>query len=190
MNITKMLEELDEFKKNNPNATEEEISKELDRIQESRIDELRDMYKQSWFEDIKDFFKEFKYNIGYYSIKNGLQNFWLYRKIIWEDRWFDYSYFDKLVKFKLQTMVDNWDKSHYVCSDKDKNNMAEVILLFNDIEKYEDDFSDDSDDKVNETYEKIGRLIYGISERDFICKDDGEEHHIKDRTANLRRWWD
>jgi uncharacterized protein YktA (UPF0223 family) len=85
-------------------------------------------------------------------------------------------------------MVDNWDKSHYVCSDKDKNAMIRVILLFNDIEKYEDSW--DNEEKIDKTYEKIGRLIYGISERDFICKDGEEEHHIKDRTANLRRWWD
>jgi hypothetical protein len=188
MNITEMYNELDDYKRHHPNATDQEIQEYLNLLQEQRIDELEKMYADTFLSKLKDFFRNFKYHIGYYNIKYGIKNLWIWRKVIWEDRWYDYSFFDKIVKFKLQTMVDNWDKSHYVCPEADKEDMKKIIKLFDDIEKYEDSWDDE--DKVDETYEKIGRLIYGISERDFICKDGKYEHHVKNKTANLRRWWD
>lgn len=90
------------------------------------------------FEDI---IFEIKYNYGkyiedpFYSIIDGIKNFWIYRSLIWNDRWWDHYYLNRFIVRKLETMIDKWDDAHYVGSDFTKKRM---IIIKDRIEKYDD----------------------------------------------------
>ena len=75
----------------------------------------------------------------YYSFKQGIINLWLYKKIIWGDRWYDHSFLTKLVSFKLQVMIDNWNDSHYIGYEFTKKRMMSIKKH---IDTYEDDYED------------------------------------------------
>ena len=50
----------------------------------------------------------------FYQIKEGLYNFWYYRKLIWHDRWWDHAFLTDMIETKLQNMIDHWDDSIYI----------------------------------------------------------------------------
>ena len=37
----------------------------------------------------------------YYNVKNGIRNLWKWRKVVWNDRPWDYVYIFKALRFKL-----------------------------------------------------------------------------------------
>ena len=111
-------------------------------------------------------------------IKNGLKNYWIYRKIIWNDRWYDHSFFISLIDFKLQTLIDNWDYSNYVGSDFTKKR---IIVIKKRISSYQDNL-----DELHTQYfdKKISKseLKYNINKlNDKTWKELGR---------NLIRFWD
>jgi hypothetical protein len=90
------------------------IPKDLESITDQDWQELFTQEKEAknfqesleyFFWRIKEYFTDF-----WYSSKNGIRNYWTWRKIIWKDRWWDYSFFHNLLKFKLQNLYNNWDK--------------------------------------------------------------------------------
>lgn len=83
-----------------------------------------------------------------YIIKNGIKNFWNYRRIIWNDRWYDYSFFLILIKFKLKLMIKNWDSAHYIGSNFTKGRM--IVLL-----KRLENFEEELDNIAEQYYKKI-----------------------------------
>lgn len=46
----------------------------------------------------------------FYNLKNGLPNIIEYLPIIWHDRDWDYSYIDRLMRFKLNKMANKMEK--------------------------------------------------------------------------------
>ena len=124
-----------------------------------------------WFKvNILSNIKSFFYNI---------KNIWVYRKIVWNDRWWDHSFLTEMIVFKLQTMIDNWDDAHYIGSDFTKKRM---IIIRKRIEEYSD--------KIDELqYEYIVNKKYSKEEyRQELRK-------LNDKTwgtfgRNLGRFWD
>jgi hypothetical protein len=71
---------------------------------------------EDWFLDhsaVKDkklekiYFKIYRFfsifeDIYWYGPKNFLYNIWLYKSVLWSDKWFDSHYFLDLIKFKLK----------------------------------------------------------------------------------------
>ena len=70
----------------------------------------------------------------FYNIKHGIKNFWKYKSVIWNDRWYDYQYIFSLLEFKLKDTIKNWDNAHYVGSEFTKKRMQ---VLLNRIEEYQ-----------------------------------------------------
>ena len=110
--------------------------------------------------------------------KNGIKNLWNYKSVIWNDRWYDYSFIIKLLEFKLKDTIKNWDKAHYVGSDFTKLRMQ---INLNRIEEYQ----------VN--LENIQELYYlkKIDKKEYIrLKDELLNKTWKSLGRNITRFWD
>jgi len=58
------------------------------------------------------------------NLKTGLLNFWKWRKVIFNDRPWDFAFFLKLVEKKLELMIKEWkDNDVYVDQDSDMHSM-------------------------------------------------------------------
>ena len=114
----------------------------------------------------------------YYNIKNGIKNLWTYRKVIWNDRWYDYSFIFKLLEFKLKDTIKNWDNAHYVGAHFTKLRMQ---VLLNRIEEYQTNL-----DNLQEMYftKKIDRKEYLKLKEELLNKT------WKSLGRNITRFWD
>lgn len=129
-------------------------------------------------EDIKTWCRNLFIFDWYYNIKNGVKNFWKYRSVIWNDRWYDYSYIFKLLEFKIKDTLDNWDKAHYIGSHFTKLRMQ---VLLNRIEEYQTNL------------ENLQELLYQkkISKDEYIIlKDMLLNKTWKSLGRNITRFWD
>ena len=86
--------------------------------------------------------EDIKFEIDYFydsqmskilSIKKGIKNLWMYRKLIWNDRWYDFSFLHNLMRFKINDMAQNWGSSHYVGSEYEEKQLKKIVQLFDDI---------------------------------------------------------
>ena len=113
-----------------------------------------------------------------YNIKNGIKNFWTYRKVIWNDRWYDYKHIFNILEFKLKDTIKNWDKAHYIGSHFTKLRMQ---ITLNRIEEYQ----------VN--LENIQELYYlkKIDKKEYIrLKDELLNKTWQSLGRNITRFWD
>ena len=113
-----------------------------------------------------------------HNIQNGIKNFWTYRKVIWNDRWYDYQPIFNILEFKLKDTIKNWDKAHYVGSHFTKLRMQ---INLNRIEEYQ----------VN--LENIQELYYlkKIDKKQYIrFKDELLNKTWKSLGRNITRFWD
>lgn len=101
-------------------------------------------------ENIKFFFSGLY--IDYSSIKQGIKNFWKYRKVIWNDRWYDYGFMTDLLEVKLKDMRDNWKYSHYVDSEKEQEVLNKLCDLIDEYKLKCDLFCDKDSDKIRKEF--------------------------------------
>lgn len=138
------------------------------------------------FEDIKYEIIYKLRNIKYFflSIGTGLTNLWKWKKIIYSDRWWDYSFFMTILKFKLETMYDNWDNSHYVGSEYEKEELKTLIKLLEKIEEV-----DELDPQSAELYDELYRRLFTTTTVHKIDKEfkDGE---LYQKSIGIQRFWD
>ena len=114
----------------------------------------------------------------YYNIKNGIKNLWKYRKVIWNDRWYDYSYIFKLLEFKLKDTIKNWDNAHYVGAHFTKLRMQ---VLLNRIEEYQTNI------------ENLQELLYKkkLDRKEYFkLKEELLNKTWKSLGRNIIRFWD
>lgn len=113
-----------------------------------------------------------------YNIKNGIKNLWTYKSVIWNDRWYDYSFIIKLLEFKLKYTIKNWDKAHYIGSDFTKKRMQ---IILNRIEEYQTNL-----DNLQEMYylKKIDKKEYRRLKEELLNKT------WKSLGKNITRFWD
>ena len=157
------------------------------------------MKKEKWtfIDDIK-FEVRYQYNsvMSFFrSISTGIKNFWYWRKVIWHNRWWDYSFFVTIIETQLQYMHDYWDKSMNVNSEEDKAEIKEVLDLIHEIQDLEVNWETPEDEKrIDPMYEELGKKIFSVTEKHHTYEEfkDGETKEISytTKTANLRRWWD
>ncbi len=96
------------------------------------------------------------------SLSKGLDNFRRYRKIIWRDRWWDYSFILELELFKLKDMQEHWGKDTHYVNDLDDKEIIDKLVedlewMLNDEKELEDGYE--------EEYKKRSRSFYGRLDR-------------------------
>lgn len=129
-------------------------------------------------EDIKYWYCNLFLFDMFYNIKNGLKNLWTYKSVIWNDRWYDYSYIFKILEFKLEQNIKNWDKAHYVGSEFTKKRM---IICFQRIQEY------------NTNLENLQELLFTkkISKLEYLKQKDKLLNKTwKSFGRNIQRFWD
>ena len=99
----------------------------IDWVEYFDIEKNKKIKEDSWKEKIEDFFK----NTFVYPLKSflkGIDNLIKWRKIIWQDRWWDYYFLLEILQFKLKDMEENWGKNtHYVNDYKDKEIIKSLL---------------------------------------------------------------
>lgn len=113
-----------------------------------------------------------------YNIKYGIKNFWKYRKVIWNDRWYDYQYIFYILEFKLRDTIKNWGNAHYIGSEFTRKRMQ---VLLNRIEEYTVNL-----ENLGELYyaKKISKTEYNKQKEELINKT------WKALGRNITRFWD
>lgn len=112
------------------------------------------------------------------DIKVGISNFWKYRKIIWNDRWWDYDFTLKMIRFKLNDNIQNWDKSHYVGFEFTKKRM---IVLLKRLDLFEEE--------IEELQYMYFRML--ISKDEYLKRKNIIIHKCWFSLGrNIRRFWD
>jgi len=122
--------------------------------------------------DFKKTWENIQFEISYFvtssiigpfrSFIHGLDNFRRYRKVIWRDRWWDYSFLLELLHFKLTDMEKNWgNNTHYVGDYEDKKILQEII---EDLEWMMDEDNSLAKDYEAE-YKKRSRRMFGRLDR-------------------------
>lgn len=146
---------------------------------------LSEQLKIKTFLDIKeDIIFEIKYfwnnNIldVLYNIKRVIKNFWKYKRVIANDRWYDYQFIFNLLEFKLKDNIKNWDNAHYVGSHFTKLRMQVVL---NRIEEFQINL-----ENIQEMYylKKISKEEYKKLKNDLLDKT------WKTFGRNITRFWD
>lgn len=123
------------------------------------------------------------------EIKKGLSNFWKYRKVIYNDRWYDYNFLHNILKVKLIDMRDNWDKSHYVGHNNELELLKDLVQILEDIEHLEYEWDTESDKKIDELYAEFGDKLFTIKTVTIISEEFSNGEHTT-TTSNFRRLWD
>lgn len=134
-------------------ASEEDIEKDrLLREQEyNRHKNFWNIYEET-LEDLDFNYRHYiKYPIT--EFLDGMYNFWKYRKVIYKDRWWDYCFMADWFEAKLQDMHDNWDKSIYVDSEKEKEKLSELLGYLKTMKNYE--LTDKENEEAKDKFFKL-----------------------------------
>jgi len=148
------------------------------------VNKIKSEEKWTWWDDVKFEIDHF-YNYNIRSpIKNtitGFSNLWKWRKIIWNDRWWDYSFFLKIVLFKLKDIEEHWGKDTHYVNDLDEKETLQKLIK--DLEWMLDE------EKENEIMDKVSDLTEGFKNYDQEYKKISsrffgrlDRHH--------RKFWD
>jgi hypothetical protein len=179
---------------------------------------------EDWFLDhsaVKDkklekiYFKIYRFfsifeDIYWYGPKNFIYNVWLYKSILWSDKWFDFYYFLNIIKFKLKNDAKKYKKYGITTSaHKYALQMEICVILLDKIIK--DDYCakeiDDHDKKwkmgnnFNDYINKKSHLSDKDKEQqrkeflDIIKKADEEKDKDINKVfdiikKNILYWWD
>lgn len=136
-----------------------------------------DIQVNSWRSSIKGFFI-------------GLYNFWKFRKIIFRDRFWDYSFLVEMIVFKLKDMEDNWVKNtHY---EGDKFTKGRITVLRKRIESLEENIQEIEERYMSYfsthevTDEERLRIYKSMRKEIQILTDEA----YKTLGRNIRKFWD
>jgi len=131
-------------------------------------------------EEIKNkifyFFRNIRSNIRTFYI--GVKNIWKWKKIIYNDRWWDYHFLHEILKFKLEDMEKNWSDSHYVNFEEDQKEIHDLVELLKTIDE-----KDDMTEDISAIYEEFGHKLF--SKRKFMDSDRSEYE-----TSLILKLWD
>jgi len=97
------------------------------------------------------------------SLMTGIDNLKRYRSLIWQDRWWDYTFFLHQMLFKLKEMEDHWGKdTHYVNDTDEKETLKKLI---EDLEWMLNEDLDDLTKEYEAEYKKRSRSFFGRLDR-------------------------
>ena len=155
---------------------EKEIKKTMNELKEKDIldwiENLETTANDTGISWYKRKLENFKFEIDYWwnnsimypirKFRKGISNLWKWRKIIWEDRWWDYYYLLEILRFKLKDMEEHWGRdTHYVEDYKEKDILKELIAdlewMLNEDNEFEDGYE--------EEYKKRSKSFFGRLDR-------------------------
>jgi len=95
---------------------------------------------------------------SYANFTHGIMNFWKWKKVIWNDRWWDHDFIYELMLFKLKDMESHWGKNTNGQNDKD----VKIVLqsLINDLKRLqENDFASKERQEIDLEYGKLDFVL-------------------------------
>ncbi len=118
-----------------------------------------------WWDDVR-WEIEYRWDHWFYypyrHMVNGFGNLLRFRKIIWNDRWWDYSFFLELMLFKLKDMQEHWGTdTHYVGDLDDKEIIDKLVEDLDWMLNNEEEFNDGYEKK----YKKRSKAFFGRLDR-------------------------
>jgi hypothetical protein len=130
--------------------------------------------------NLKEFKEDLQFELEYWyfrlirdpyrKTKYGISNLWTWRKVIWNDYWWDDSFIFALLHKKFELMENNFRKNSY-CVDGEK--IADEIKIAKILCKR----------IIYEDYDSEECVVGNQPERDIAYLCD----YIK---KNVRKWWD
>lgn len=103
------------------------------------------------------------------SILTGLYNFWFFRKVIWNFRWWDYSFNLELFSKSLEYTSNETElKGNHTSVEEFSRDMRRVIYLLNKVR---------SDEFIKEAEDEIGYELKGF---DFRPLENGKGYELVD----------
>jgi len=94
-----------------------------------------------------------------YNFKKFFRNLKLYYPILKRDEWWDFSYFEELVIFKLKQLEKHWgNDTHYIGGNFTKKRIQVLLREWEKIEELDEDLQD-VDKLKEEWFRKLGRLL-------------------------------
>jgi len=118
------------------------------------------------------------------SFKSGIKNLWYWRKVIYEDRWWEGSFLRYIIIHKLEEMEKGWEKAHYCGSEYDQAKIKECLKCLTDINDLEDS-GDDNYKEIDKKYEEFGRLMFSKLDHDRVDENDEVRQVNKTTLINL-----
>jgi hypothetical protein len=139
------------------------------------------------------------------NIKYGVKNLWRYRKVIWNDRDWDYAFLLYLVEFKTKAMSDTIRKyGMSVSSEEIADELAEVSQLLGRLAN--DDFEKHADEHYKKWHDEKGFQFEDIFKPDpkseeylaslkVAWKNDAQDRRLAEKKlfkllTRYRNWWD
>ncbi len=136
------------------------------------------------------------------NIKDGIRNLIRWFPIVWNDRDFDYWYFEKILTHKLKAMRDFYASPNAMSMEASEvaKQIDEVLALYNRLEK--DDYVEEVDPEMHPGYRFVGdEVIYNDngSDNEYVMSAYMEADRRKkaDRlklytimAENMENWWD
>jgi hypothetical protein len=121
---------------------------------------------------VSRWWNNFKFEIGWNfnhyisspirNFRTGINNLIKYRKLIWNDRWWDYSFFMRMLEFKLKDTEKHWGRdTHYVGDQDEKDTLKKLIEDLEWLNNNDLEFTKDYEAE----YKKRSRSFFGRLDR-------------------------
>lgn len=98
----------------------------------------------------------------------GIMNLWYYRSVIWNDRWYDYSFMLRIWERKLQNISDSWKDAHYEGCEADEDDIKQALFLIKML--IEDDFDMAEMIEIDREFGELEIADTGVSGDDVSLK--------------------
>ena len=142
------------------------------------------------------------------NLIQGTKNFWFYRKVIYSDRWWDYSFFLDILERKLQNLDENWDRSIAYFKDDVHGEIKNLLETIRELKHYENQTDNldatsefpyldhlSCENKIDYLYDKIGQSLFSIREFSIKTISQRGDHDVIQETGTykttfFRLMWD
>lgn len=138
-----------------------------------------------------------KINDLYYNVKHGVRNLWYWKKVIWEDRWYDYIFLLDMMRHKLKhTERMTREFGCHINHVRDADKMKIAINLLDRI--MEDDYYERAVKTLHEQYgepemhwsdveEDANLTKLDITHENIKTEEDQTDYNKRFREASLRQ---
>jgi len=148
---------------------EDDIRLWIDELDSNTEKYYKEKQNAHWF---KSWIADIRFDVNYWwrysitgrirSIRTSIYNLGIWFNIIWNDRWWDYSFFLIIIQKKLKLMHDNWGtNTHYVGDQDDKDTIKKILddldWLLDDENEYSPEYEDE--------YKKRSKRLFGRLDR-------------------------